>query len=156
MRFSRSLFATVTLVVICGLFIATVAEGQSSGAEEDRQFTDNSQQRDFVVPVVYAAGAVGVILLGWYWLRLAGVITSIAEHLKDDGTDTVGAIRSLLLPLRIKQMDKFCKAVNERLDGCSNRIDEYERQIKELRIQVQLSKKREKNIEAILNSSRRF
>jgi two-component system phosphate regulon sensor histidine kinase PhoR len=154
LRFSRSLFATVTLGVICGLFIATVAEGQNSGAEEGRQFTGYSQQRDFVVPVVYAAGAVGVILLGWYWLRLAGVITSIAKHLKDDSVDNVGAISSLLLPLRIKQMDKFCKAISKRLDGCSNRIDEYERQIKELRIQVQLSKKREKNTEAIIYSIR--
>lgn len=154
MRFSRSLFATVTLGVICGLFIATVAEGQSSGAEEGRQFTGYSQQRNFVVPVVYAAGAVGVILLGWYWLRLAGIITSIAKHLKDDRMETVGAIRTLFLPLRMKQMNKLCKAINERLDGCSNRIVEYERQIKELQIQVQLSKKREKNTEAIIYSIR--
>ncbi len=154
MRFSRSLFATVTLVVICGLFIATVAEGQNSGAEEGRQFTGYSQQRDFVVLVVYAAGAVGVILLGWYWLRLAGVITSIAKHFKDEGIDTVGAIRSLFLPLRMTQMNKLCEAISERLDGCSSHIVEYEKQIKELQIQIQLSKRREKNTEAIIYSIR--
>ncbi len=154
MRFSRSIYATVTLIVTCGLFIGALAEGQNSGDEEGRQFTGHTQQWNCVVPVVYAAGAVGVIMLGWYWLRLAGAITSIAQHLKDDRIGALGAIRSLLIPLRNKQMDELCNAITERLDGCASDIAEYEKQIKELQIQIQLSQRREKNTEAIIYSIR--
>ena len=154
MRLSRSLCATVTLIVTCSLFIGAPAEGQNSGADDGRQFTSYAQQWDFVVPVSYVAGAVGVILLGWYWLRLAGAITSIARLLKDDRISTIGAARGMFIPIRMKHMDELCEDISERIGGCALRIAEYEKQIKELQIQIQLSRKREKNTEAIIYSIR--
>ena len=154
MRFSRGIGISITLVVIYCLLFVCVAEGQNFGPEEDGQITGHSQQRDFVVPVIYIAGAVGVILLGWYWLKLAGIITSIAKHLKGDDIDAIGTAGGLLAPLRTRQMKKICKAVSERLDGCDTRVVEYEQQIKELQIKIQLSQRREKNTEAIIYSIR--
>lgn len=154
MRLSRSLYAEVTLIVICSLFIGSPAEGQNYSADDSRQFAGYVQQWDYVVPVSYVAGAVGVILLGWYWLRLAGAITSIARLLKDERTGSIGTVEKLLIPIRKKQVERLCKTIRERIEGCSLRVAEYEKEIKELQIRVQLSRKREKNTEAIIYSIR--
>ena len=154
MRLSRSLYVAVTLIVTCILFIGTPAEGQNYSADDSRQFTGHAQQWDFVVPVSYVAGVVGVILLGWCWLRLAGAITSIARLLNADRMGSIGIVGRLFIPIRVKQMEQLCKAIRERIDGCDIRSAEYEKKIKELQIQVQLSQKREKNTEAIIYSIR--
>ncbi len=82
LRLGRSLYLIVTLVVACCMFIATLAVGQNSGTEESLRHA-GSIQRLYVVPVCYVFVAVGVILLGWSWLRLAGAVTSIARWLKN-------------------------------------------------------------------------
>ena len=154
MRLSRSLYATVALIVTCSLFIGAPAEGQNSGADDSRQFTGHAQKREFLVPVSYIAGAVGVILLGWYWLRLAGAITSIARLLKNNGMGSVGIAGRLLFPVRVNQIEQFCTIIRGRIDDYELRIAGYEKEIKELQIQIQLSQKREKNTEAIIYSMR--
>ena len=154
MRFPRSLYVRVVLILTCGLCIAALAEGQNTGAKEGRQFTSHAQQWNFVVPVIYIAGAVGVILLVWHILKLAGIITSIARILKDDNVCSIGTGRGLFLLMRTKQMDKLCKTISERLNGCATRTAEHEKQIQELQIKFQLSQRREKNTEAIIYSIR--
>lgn len=154
MRLSRSLYATVALIVTCSLFVGAPAEGQNYSADDNRQFTDHAQQWDFVVPVSYVAGAVGVILLGWCWLRLAGAITSIARLFKDNNISSTGAAGRLFILISAKKTKQLCEAIRERIDGCASHITEYENKIKELQIQVQLSRRREKNTEAIIYSIR--
>lgn len=94
--------------------------------------------------------AMGVIWLGWYWLRLSRAIASIAR-LFDGGrtTDAKDDPQTLAL-LKENKVETLCKAVSEHLEGCTARISEYEKQIKDLRLQVQLSQRREKNAEAII------
>lgn len=154
MRLSRNINATVTLIVICGLFFGLPSEGQNSDAEDGRQPTDYAQQWNFVLPVSCVAGAVGVILFVWYWLRLGRAITSIARLLNNDSMISPGIANGFFVPIRARQIDKLCNAVRERIDSVTLKIAEYEKKIKELQIQIQLSRKREKNIEAIIYSIR--
>jgi two-component system phosphate regulon sensor histidine kinase PhoR len=96
--------------------------------------------------------AVGVILLGWSWLRLAGAITSIAMLIKDDKANENS--KSFFTYLKKANIDELCKVINEHLNENSGRTVEYEKQIKDFQIQAQLSQKREKNAEAIIYSIR--
>ncbi|MEA3225564.1 MAG: ATP-binding protein, partial [Planctomycetota bacterium] len=52
------------------------------------------------------------------------------------------------------QADKLHKVINERFDSCTSRIAEYEQQVKDLQLQIQLSQKRKQNTEAIIYSIR--
>ncbi len=88
MRFGKSIYAIVTAAVVCGLLTAALASWPGSEDAEGPHAGGYLQQIP-VVPVCLIALAVGVILLGWYWLRLAGVITSIAAVITDDKTSDV-------------------------------------------------------------------
>ena len=154
MRIGRRLYAIVTLIVVaCSLLIGSLAEWQDSGTEEGWRFA-GFVQRIPVVPVCYVFVAVGVILLGRYQLKLAGAITSIAKLLKDDTANTIGAGKGFFTGLRTTKIDELCRAVNERFNVCLARIADYEKQIKDLQIQIQLSQRRERNTEAIIYSIR--
>jgi len=153
LRFGRNLYAIVTLIVACSLFAASLAEGQDSGVQEGRRFADYVQHIP-VAPICYVFGAVGVILLAWHWLKLAGAVTSIAKLLEDDRATDIGAKGRFFASLRATKTAELCKAITERLDGCAARIAEYEKQIKDLQIQVRLSQRQEKNTEAIIYSIR--
>ena len=148
MRLGRSLYLIVTLIVACCMFIATLAVGQNSGTEEGWRHAGYT----YVMPVCSIFVAVGVILLGWSWLRLAGAVTSIAALIKDDEAKNAG--KGFLTYLRKAKIDELCKVINEHLNDNSNRSAEHEKQIKDFQIQVQLSQKREKNAEAIIYSIR--
>jgi len=153
LRFVRSLYATVTLIVAYSLFAGGLAEGRGSGAEEGRRFADCAQ-RIPVVSVCCMVGAVGVILLAWHWLRLARAVTSMAKLVEDDSATHIGARKRFSTWLRVRRSDVLCKAISERFNDCAARIAEYEGQIKDLQIQIQLSQRREKNAEAIIYSIR--
>ena len=153
MRLGRSLYLMVTLVVACCMFIATLSVGQNSGTEEGWRHAGN-MQRIYVVPVCYVFVAVGVILLGWSWLRLAGAVTSIAMFIKDDKVNAIGTGNGFFAYLRKTKVDELCKAVNEHFNDCAAHTAEYDRQIKDFQVQIQLSHKREKNAEAIIYSIR--
>lgn len=153
MRIGRRLYAIVTLVVACSLFVWGLAEWQDSGTEEGWRFA-GFVQRIPVVPVCYVFVAMGVIWLGWYQLKLTGAITSIAKLLKDDTEDADGAGRGFFTGHRTTKIDKLCKAIHEHFNGCTVRIANYEKQIKDLQIQIQLSQRRERNTEAIIYSIR--
>jgi len=135
----------VTVIVACGLFVWSFAEQQDSGAEEGWRFA-GYVQRIPVVPVCYVVGAVGVICLGWYWLKLAGRITSIASETQNSKLKTQSWPGN-----RPKTSGA---AIDERLERYTSHIAELEKQVKDLQIQVRLSQRREKNTEAIIYSIR--
>ena len=153
MRVGRNLYLVPAGIVACSLFAMGLIWVRESGPEEGWCFAGYLQYWGPVVPVCYVVGAVGVILLGLYLLRLAGAITSIAELLKNNGISNC-AKRGFFAPLRIKEINELCKDITERFEGYTARIDEFEKQIKELQIQIQLSQRKQKNIEAIIYSIR--
>jgi two-component system phosphate regulon sensor histidine kinase PhoR len=148
LRLGRSLYLIVTLVVACCMFITTLAVGQNSDTAE------GLRHAGYIVPVCCVLVAVGVILLGWSWLRLAGAVTSIAMFIKHDKTNTINRGSGFFSYLRKTKVDELCKAVNEHFNDCATRTAEYEKQIKDFQIQIQLSHKRGKNAEAIIYSIR--
>jgi two-component system phosphate regulon sensor histidine kinase PhoR len=101
----------------------------------------------FVWPVCYFVAAVGVILLGWYWLRLTSRITSIVRELGADKTSRIKSGSS-------KIVNELSEAINNRFDDNSDYIGELEKQIKDLQIQIRLSQGQKRNTEAIIYSIR--
>jgi two-component system, OmpR family, phosphate regulon sensor histidine kinase PhoR len=104
--------------------------------------------------------AVGVILLGWLRLRLAGAVTSIALLLKNRNLERRiqnTEYRKALLPCILSPVSCLVscyKEISKRLDDSENSIAQYKKQNDELKIQIQLSQRREKNVEAIIFSIR--
>ncbi|HEC03891.1 MAG TPA: PAS domain-containing protein, partial [Phycisphaerales bacterium] len=153
MRFTKSLYAIVTLAVVCSLLTVGLANWRDSGDGEGSHTRGYLQQIP-VVPVCFVAVAVGVILLGWCWLRLAGVITSIAELIADDTTGDARPRKTSLVPPTLSKADELHTAIAERFEELTTRISEYAKQVKELQLQNQLSQKRIQNTEAIIHSLR--
>lgn len=150
MRLVRSLYSIVPLVMVCCMLIATPAVGKNSGTAENWSHTGSK----YIVSVCGVFVAVGVILLGWSWLRLAGAVTSMATLIKGEKENTNSGIKCFFTYLKKTKIDELCKVINEHLSDNSERNTEYEKQIKDFQIQVQLSQKREKNAEAIIYSIR--
>jgi len=160
LRFRRSLYAIVTGIVACSLFVGSLAEWQSyglltedSGTQEGWRYA-GYEQRIPVVSVCCVVAAVGVICLGWYQIRLAGTVTSIAKLVQDNKASDIDADRGFFAPLRMAKMDELYKAIDEHFAGCTARIAGYEKQIKDLQLQIQLSQRRGENTEAIIYSIR--
>jgi len=153
LRLGRSLYVIVTSIVACSMFIGTLAEAQNSGTEEGWCFAGYAQRMP-VALVCWVVVAVGVILLGWYWLRLTRAITSIARLIKNGKANAIGNDKGFFDSLRMTKIDELCEAFDKHFNDYSVRIAEYEKQIKDLQIQTQLSLRREKNAEAIIYSIR--
>ncbi len=159
MRLRRNLYAIVTLIVASSLFVGGLAEWQDSGTQEGWRYA-GYVQRIPLVSVFCVVGAVGVICLGLYQLRLAGAITSIATLLQDNKAGAIGDRKRFfpfgcaqglrLFPLRMTKIDELYQAISKHFAGCTARIAEYEKQIKDLQVQIQLSQRRGKNTEAII------
>lgn len=92
-------------------------------------------------------GVIGVVWLGWYWRKLSGAITSIAESLRD-GRQSCGRSTGNLVA------DELNQAINKCLVESSEYISRLENQIHELKIKNQLSEKQKANTEAIIHSIR--
>ncbi len=154
MKFERNLYGIVTVIVACSLLTVGLAEWLGSGFGEGWRLVGS---------VCYAVVAVGVIWLGWYWLKLAGGLTSIAKLLKKDLTaegaekeiqirnSSVSASFAVKKPKIIKELSE---AVGERFDSYANHIAGLEKQVENLQIQIQLTQRQKRNIEAILYSIR--
>jgi two-component system phosphate regulon sensor histidine kinase PhoR len=143
----------VTAIVAGSLFIGALAKWRDSGTEEGRHYA-GYMQRIPVVSVCYILGAVGVISLGWYQLRLTGAVTSIATLLHDDKSGSIHDGKRFFHPLRLKKVDELCRTLSKHFAGCTTRITEYEKRIKDLQVQIQLSQRQGKNTEAIIYSIR--
>jgi len=152
LKSARNLYVIVTAIVAVSLLAVGLTEGLVSGTEEGGRFT-GYVQRFPVAPVCCIVGAVGVIWLGWYWLKLVATITSIAKRLKTvdimdsrfRGNDKRKASGNAVI-------DELSKALNEALVRYSNVIGELQKQINDLQIQVQLTQRQKANIESIIYS----
>jgi two-component system phosphate regulon sensor histidine kinase PhoR len=143
----RNLQVIVTGIVVGSLFLGGLAELQGSGIGAGLFLGGYMQRWVPVVLVCQVVGAVGVIWLGWYWLKLAGGITSIARLLKQDKS-------AHIKPGGNTAINELSKAINERFDSYSDYVAELEKQIKDLQIQIQLSQRQKRNTEAIIYSIR--
>jgi two-component system phosphate regulon sensor histidine kinase PhoR len=139
----RNLYVIVTSVAAGSLFVAGLAGWCYSGAGEGLR----SAGYVFVWPVCYFVTAVGVILFGWYWLRLTGRITSIIRELKADKTSCIKSDGTKIL-------NELSEAINDRFDDNKGYIAELEKQIKGWQIQIRLSQGQKRNAEAIVYSIR--
>ncbi|MBW8041093.1 MAG: PAS domain-containing protein [Planctomycetes bacterium] len=152
MKSVRNLYMVVTAVVAVSLLAGGLAQWLDYGAEDGGHFAGYLQR----IPVVSACrigGAVGVIWLGWYWLKLARGITSIARRLRADnimnspfgGKDKAKASGNAVI-------NELTEALSEHLGGCSNTIGRLQKQVNDLQIQIQLTQRQKGHIEAIIYS----
>jgi PAS domain S-box-containing protein len=141
------------VIVTGSLLIGGLAEWQDSGKEDVRHYAGYMQRIPFV-SVCYMLGAMGVICLGWYHLRLAGTVASIATLLKDDKVSCIYDRKRFFIPLKLKKINELYDALSKHFADCTTRINEYERKVKDLQLQIQLSQRRGKNTEAIIYSIR--
>jgi len=162
----RNLYLIVTAVVAVSLLAVGLAQWLHSGTEEGRRFAGYMHR----VPVASACcivGAVGVIWLGWYWLKLAGEITSIAKRLKQEKFNKINFGESSQHGERVETIprdgvhvkinhnpviDELSQVINEQLGDYSNIIGGLEKQIDDLQIQIQLTQRQKGHIEAIIYS----
>jgi two-component system phosphate regulon sensor histidine kinase PhoR len=131
------------------LFISGLAEWQDSGTEEGIRYT-GYVQRIPILSVCYFLGAMGVIYLGWYQLRLTGAVTSIAALLQDDKPGGILGCKRF----GWTKTNELCQAFKKYFSNCTNRINEYEKKIRDLQVKIQLSQRRGENTEAIIYSIR--
>ena len=150
MRSVRNLYLIVTAVVAISLLAGGLAQWLDSGAEEGGRFAGYMQR----IPVASACrivGAVGVIWLGWYWIKLARAITSIAKRLKADNImDSRFRANGKPKASGNAIIDELSEALTEQIDDYSNVIGELEKQVSDLQIQVQLTQRQKGHIEAII------
>ncbi|OHB55163.1 MAG: hypothetical protein A2173_00330 [Planctomycetes bacterium RBG_13_44_8b] len=140
MKLGRNIYVVVTAVVTGSFFAAGIVQ------QLDSSTTAGWHGLYKVVCIsVYSVGALGVIWLCRYWLKVARAIKFIIRALRcdkpvTDGPDTnplIGGLRD---------------AINSRIKSYSGFLEELQKQVKELQIQVQLSRRQKGNIEAIIYS----
>jgi len=137
------------VVAACSLLTAGFAEEQNPGlvrlAAIDWQPSIGS--------VCCVMGAVGVIWLGWSWLKLAGQITSIAGLLGEDNPVHTKQRRFFAL-FGTSKRRQLGRQISARIAGDADYIAELEKQNKDLKIQIQLSQRQKTNTESIIYSIR--
>ncbi len=94
--------------------------------------------------VAYCIGAVGVIFVGLVYIRLDRVVTSIARQFPSDPTGD--PVSDAVEPVVLRS------AIDAQLRRRDGQIHRLETELKDLRIQSQLSERRERHTEAIIYS----
>ena len=143
LKSARNLYVIVTGIVAGSLFAEGLVRWYYSGAGEGLR----SAGYVFVSPVCYFVAAVGVILPGWYWLRLSGRIASIVRELKADKTSRIKSGSS-------KIVNELSEAINKHFGGNRSYIEELEKQIKDSQLKIQLLRRQKRNTDAIIYSIR--
>ena len=152
MKLARNLYVmgTIATVIVAGsLSLGGLAERWDPDKEAGRHPAEPAFAGGWVpiLRVWHFVGAVGVIWLGWYWLRLVWEITSIAKLLKTETLSNVKPGGNILTK-------KLSEAINEQLGNYSNCKLALEKQIKDLQILLQVAQRRKRNTEAIIYSIR--
>jgi len=180
----RSSYLIVTAIVAFGLSEATLVQRQDSGIAAQRPLllgfpqggvtpqgqacprADGGSWYGVLGISACGVGAVGVIWLGWSWLKLARAITSIANRINKKISDLRFPITDCEIKIenlhrtpnggksKIENIKHLEEAITQCLDFCSHRINGLENEIKDLQIQVQLSRRQKGNVEAIIYSLR--
>ena len=131
----RNLYVPITVVSVGGLLVSLSVCWGRSGFGGGWCF------------VCSVAGIAGVIWLGWYWLKLTEAITSLSRHLKEGKTSRIESSGPALV-----------KALSEAINSCFESRSDYtadlEKQVKELKVQLQLSQRQRINTESIIYSIR--
>ncbi len=183
MKLGRNLYLIATAIVLCSLVVGFLTGWQSSGNGEGWPLLSQGQAcpraggdswYSALYVIAYFAEAVGVIWLIWYWLRLDRAITSMAKRLKEELTEenAHGAEKrphvkrgaKYLAPPFKRDFDavvtkpaiinELNEVIEKRIAAHSNHITELGKQNKNLQIQIQLSQRQKRNIEAIIYSLR--
>ncbi len=134
--FKRSTYIVVAALVVCCLLAAGFAQWFGFGAGGHSLFLALSL-------IAYCVGAVGVVWLGWFWMKTARTITSIAESLQP-------ALPELDVQ-RVSSIE-FRESIIKHIESYTSRIEQLRKQVKDLQIQIQLSQRQRKNTEAIIYS----
>lgn len=153
MKLGRSLYFVAVQIAVCNLATPILAQGMSSGTEEGVYLSGHVQQASAVLGCGVLV-AMGVVVLGWYGFRLARAIASIAQLFEDNRSGNDGGCRGFLRLLSVNEINRLRKQAGEHFADCGRHSAEDKKQIQDLRIQVQLSQRREKNTEAIIYSIR--
>lgn len=143
MSFARYLYLIVAAIVLCALLVAGLAEGKNSGPVEGESHLIPSWAS--AAPMYCIIAAVGVIWLGWYHLKLARSITSMANRLNNHhNPHTPSPGNRGLKPLN--------KAIKHRLQDYNQHINQLQQQINNLQIKIQLTQRQKKHTQAIIYS----
>lgn len=142
MRRQRSLVWAATVTAIASLCVAALTGLIDSGIGEG--------WRNGVVAlrlIACCVGAVGVIVLGLTYHRLAGVVMSIARQLPadSDGPDVVTDLAAV---------EQAAAAVQKTLAASGASVARLETELSDLRLESRLSQRRQRHTEAILYSLR--
>jgi two-component system phosphate regulon sensor histidine kinase PhoR len=143
LKSARNLYVIVAGIVAGSLFAAGFATWYYSGGEGGLHFAGYV----FVWPVCCLVAAVGVILLGWYWIRLTGKISSIIKELKANKTSRIKSGGC-------KIAGELSEAINACFDGNRSYIEELEKQIEDSQLKIQLLRRQKRNTDAIIYSIR--
>jgi len=166
LKLGRNLYVIVTGLVAGILLLGGLAECIDSGIGVGSHFAGYAQKWVPVVLVCRVIGAVGVVWLGWYCLKLVGGITSVARLLKKELTaentgspekrikieNSVALVSSVVEKPAI--INELSGAINDRLRRYADRNLALEKHLKDLQIQIQLSQRQKRNTEAIIYSIR--
>ena len=154
MKSVRNLCMAVTCITAGCLLLVGLAEVLDSGIGVG-VFWGSRIARRIVALSCCLTVAVGVIWLGWCCLKMAASFTSIAGRIDADNPNHLQRERPPYCFLALgKPVDRFTARVNSRLDTTSKQQTQLESQIRDLQVQVQLSKRQKKNAEAIIYSIR--
>jgi len=130
------------LITIASFCVAALAELQDSGIAAGGRSPVSGLRL-----ALYAVAAVGVIVLGVVYTRLARVVTSIAGQLalQESG---------LSHEVKLAGTDKLSAAVNAYAAACESRLRQFSAEIDDLRIRARLSERQKRHTEAIIYSLR--
>ncbi|UCF00063.1 MAG: PAS domain-containing protein [Planctomycetota bacterium] len=148
MKSLRNLYVMGTLatLIVAGSLVLGGQDNRWKPDMEAGQQLSASVLAGGLVPIVstfYLVGPVGVICLGWYWLRLVEEITSISKLLKTERP-------RYLKPGSIAIIKKLSEAINQQLSGYSSSNLSLKEQVKDLHIQIQVAQRQKRNTEAII------
>lgn len=148
----RNLTITVLCVGAWCLFTGPVVEGRDFGVESGPVIAVMQYGPILLGGCIFMAMV--AILLGWHWLKLARTIASIARFVRNDDEADDSVKESLFSSVKSRQINSLCRTISEHFDQYAGRVSDYEKQVKELQLQLQLAHNRGRNIEAIIYSIR--
>ena len=153
MKLERNFYGKVLFIGACCLFVGPLVEGRDVGVDGGGSIVAIAQWTPLILGCCIVMAMVA-ILLGWHWLTLARAIASIAHFIQRRERKADPAAGSFFASLRLSRINQLCHIIDERFDDPTGRIAEYEKQIKDLHLQLQLAQNRGKNVEAIIYSIR--
>ena len=152
MKISGNILITAAIILMLVTLICNMAYGTDFNAKDSNGLNDNSMAKNIIAAVLCIAAALGVIITSWHMLRMANAVTSIARLLNNE-TD-ISANENSKSMLSVKRINNLSDNIKSRINDRENLIAKYNRQIEELKIQLQISQKRENNVEEIIYSIR--